>query len=66
MTTVRRSVSTGPQSRRQAFIFNFSDAGADHTQDTLLLPSLSYVQATVVYLGGEEQAVAHSVRMHER
>jgi hypothetical protein len=37
----------------QVFTFNFSDPGLDHAQDTLLLPSISYVQATVVYLGGE-------------
>ena len=61
MTTVRRSISTGTGARRQRFEFNFSDAGKDDADNTLLLPEISFLQYSVVYLGQSKRA-AHSAQ----
>lgn len=62
MTTVQRSLSTGLYASRQRFTFNFSDPGDDHGEDTLLLPHVSYLQYSVVYLGGGTARADHSVQ----
>eukprot|EP01050_Picozoa_sp_SAG11_P004355 SAG11_NODE_277_length_11302_cov_5.987146_5_plen_1278_part_00 len=63
LTTVRRSVSTGLSNRRQEFLFNFSDS-ASHSLDTLLMPEVSFLQYSVVFLSGEERT-DHSIHMRD-
>ena len=61
MTTVHRSISTPTLSGGlQQFFFNFSDPGESNSQDTLLLPEISFLQYSVVFLSGQEQ-VPHSM-----
>jgi hypothetical protein len=60
MTTIHRSISTGLSNGLQNFFFNFSDPGKSNSQDTLLLPEISYLQYSVVFLSGE-QRTQHSI-----
>ena len=58
LTTVRRSMrSSVPQAR---FPFNFSDSGAAQNWDTLLLPSIDWLDYSVAFAAEETRVdVAH-------
>ena len=58
LTTVRRSLrSSVPQAR---FFFNFSDSGAAQNWDTLLLPSIDWLDYSVAFAADETRVdVAH-------